>query len=74
MAQATLFDQREKVRLSRQNQLILNRLLEGPTTNDELHNIALKYTSRISDLRKLGYDIKCYDQNKTTGLTWYRLV
>ena len=28
-------------------------------TNAELSRIALKYTSRISDLRDMGYDIRC---------------
>lgn len=28
-------------------------------TNVELSRIALKYTSRISDLRDLGHDIRC---------------
>jgi hypothetical protein len=28
-------------------------------TNAELSRIALKYTSRISDLRDLGHDIRC---------------
>lgn len=28
-------------------------------TNSELSRIALKYTSRISDLRDMGHDIRC---------------
>ena len=74
MTQAMLFDKQEKVRLSRQCQEILNRLREGPATNRELSRISLKYTGRISDLRKLGYIIECYDRNPATGLARYRLV
>ena len=31
-------------------------------TNAELSRIALKYTSRISDLRDAGHDIRCYSE------------
>lgn len=31
-------------------------------TNAELSYIALKYTSRISDLRDMGCDIRCYSE------------
>lgn len=44
-------------RRTRQIVLIKMALASGPKTSDELSRVALKYTSRISDLRKLGYDI-----------------
>jgi len=39
-------------------------------TNAELAKIALKYTSRISDLRELGHDIRC-QQEGNGGLYRY---
>jgi len=52
---------------------MLVRLQEGPVTNTELVTLALKYTSRISDLRGHGYDVECYDRDVRTGVSWYRL-
>jgi len=46
-------------RLTGQNRAILARLRCGSATNKELSRIALKYTSRISDLREHGYTIAC---------------
>jgi hypothetical protein len=46
-------------RLSSQNARILARLQKGPATSYELSQIALKYTSRLSDLKKAGYPITC---------------
>jgi hypothetical protein len=46
-------------RLATQNELILARLQQGPATNYELAQISLKYTSRLSDLRKAGYVVTC---------------
>jgi len=58
-------------RLNKQCQAILSRLREGPATNRELANIALKYTSRVSDLRDAGHTIRC--TRKRGGLTVYTL-
>ena len=44
-------------------QQILFRLLLGPATARDLSAIALKYTGRVSDLRKLGHRID-YDGGK----------
>lgn len=44
-------------RLTGQNAAVLARLREGPATNAELAAIALKYTSRVSDLRKAGFTV-----------------
>jgi hypothetical protein len=44
-------------RLNRQCQAILDRLREGPATSYEMAGLALKYTSRISDLRANGFAI-----------------
>ena len=63
----------EHARLSRQCRAILTRLREGPVANTELASMALKYTSRISDLRVRGYQVECYDRDATTGVAWYRL-
>jgi len=55
-----------------------DRLLEGRVSNAELARIALKYTARISDLRKLinprGYDVVMIDQDHETGECWYVLT
>lgn len=52
---------------------ILNRLKIGPATNVELAKISLKYTGRISDLRKVGYKIIC-NQTSNNGITEYHLI
>lgn len=44
-------------RLSGQNLAIYRRLQQGPATNKELAGMALKYTSRLSDLRAAGFTI-----------------
>lgn len=59
-------------RLSGQNKRILERLQAGPATARELAALSLKYTSRVSDLRKRGYVIRC-DEDQTSGQSWYRL-
>jgi hypothetical protein len=60
-------------RLGRQCVRILETLRVRPQTNDALCKIARKYTSRISDLRALGYTIKC-ERVGNDGLTKYYLV
>ena len=59
-------------RLSGQNLAVLERLRRGPATNRELSEIALKYTSRISDLRAVGFRIACFEEREA-GLATYRL-
>jgi|GEM_PF-3012411 len=61
-------------RLSRQCHAIHERLQRGPATNHELARISLKYTARISDLRKAGINVECYDHDHATGLTRYHLA
>lgn len=63
----------ERQRLSRQCQAILERLRMGPASNRDLAQIALKYTGRLSEIKDAGYRVACYDQNRVTGLAWYRL-
>lgn len=63
----------EHQRLSRQCEEILSRLQSGKVSNRELSKIALKYTGRISDLRKAGHSIECISHNRATGETWYQL-
>jgi hypothetical protein len=60
-------------RLSGQNLAILTRLQAGPASNFELAQIALKYTSRLSDLRAAGYDVRVVERDYASGLTMYRL-
>ena len=61
----------EQQRLSEQNQRVLARLQQGPASNRDLAAIALKYTSRISDLRAAGYVIVPVE--RSGGLTIYEL-
>lgn len=63
----------EKRRLSDQCARILYRLRQGRATNVELAAISLKYTSRISDLRKAGYDVQCVEKDTRTGVCLYEL-
>lgn len=62
-----------KVRLSRQAVAIRDRLLEGPATNIELAAMALKYTSRISDLRACGYEVFVAAHDHETGRVTYAM-
>lgn len=64
----------EVLRLSAQNAKVLARLQQGPASNLALSSLALKYTSRISDLRAAGYEIENYIHDRKTGESWYRLV
>lgn len=59
-------------RLNNQCQRILDRLRAGPATNDDLSALSLKYTGRISDLRKAGHVIRC--TRIGGGLTRYELT
>jgi hypothetical protein len=63
-----------KPRLSRQCLAILDRLEQGDATNRELAALALKYTSRLSDLRAAGYDVRVVFHDFKTGVVRYRLV
>lgn len=64
----------EKPRLSGQNQAILDILQRRRATNKELGAISLKYTARISDIRKAGYDIRVVSHDRKSGLVVYELV
>lgn len=63
-------------RLEGQNAAILALLWRGPATNAEMASVALKYTSRVSDIRKAiasaGWDIVCARGER--GLNTYKLV
>jgi hypothetical protein len=63
----------EIVRLSTQNLSVLVRLQQGPVSNRELVGFALKYTSRLSDLRKAGWDIRIIERDHATGRVVYQL-
>ena len=58
-------------RLSEQTRAVYVRLCQGWATNAELAAIALKYTSRISDLRANGIAVK---RERIGGGTWRYMV
>ena len=65
----------EAPRLSKQCGLILERLrANGTATNRELSLLSLKYTSRISEIRQAGYDVRVISRDHETGLNTYALV
>lgn len=64
----------EKPRLAGQCAEILELLQsKARVTNKEMAVISLKYTSRVSDLRKAGHTITCVDRDHKTGEAWYEL-
>jgi hypothetical protein len=63
----------EAPRLNGQCLQILERLKHGRASNRELAAISLKYTSRVSDLRKAGHVVKLVERDRATGLTFYEL-
>lgn len=68
-------DHDEVPRLSNQNEKILAELRKGPVTNHELSTLGiLKYTSRISDLRAAGFDVRIKSRDRKTGLVVYELA
>jgi len=67
----------EHRRMGRQCRAILELLRAAGSvgvTNRELSEISLKYTGRISDLRKRGYRIECDQDRRPNGLATYRLL
>ena len=54
--------QAAKKRLSGQNRKILDLLMQGQATGRQIQAIGMKYTSRISDLRKAGCVIDCLER------------
>lgn len=63
----------EAKRLNGHCQKILERLRLGRASNRELAAISLKYTGRISDLRKAKHKVKLVSRDRETGLTFYEL-
>lgn len=63
----------QQKRLSGQNMEILARLQRGRATNQELSRLALKYSGRISDLRRAGIDIRLMEHDRRTGVATYAL-
>lgn len=63
-------------RWGKQTAAIYRRLLQGPASNADLAQVALKYTSRISDLRERlkphGLTVLC--DRQPGGLSVYRLA
>lgn len=64
----------ERKRLTGQNLAILDALKRGPMRNTDLALIALKYTSRLSDIRKAGYEVRIKSHDRQTGVVVYELV
>ena len=63
-----------KPRLGRQQQAILDRLRKGSATNNDLCQIAQRFSARIGELREAGYDIRrTYDDDRR-GVYMYELV
>jgi len=56
-----------------QNDRLLRELRRGPVTNsDMIRDLKIfKYTSRVSDLRARGFDVRCTEMDN--GLCVYRL-
>lgn len=63
----------EKKRLTGQNAAILARLKTGLVSNTELATMALKYTSRLSDIRAAGHRVRVTHRDHLTGVVWYGL-
>jgi len=61
-------------RLTGQRLKIVERLQAGQATNVELSQIAMRFTARIYELRKCGYDIRIVRQDRDSGLVWYELI
>ena len=62
------------VRLCRQERQVLDALLAADeVSNVELAKISLKYFSKISTLRSVGYDIQLRREHGETGVAWYHL-
>lgn len=60
-------------RVNPQCQAILDLLRKGRASNYDLARVALKYSSRITDLRHAGYDVRCVEHDHATGVAWYEL-
>lgn len=71
--QASNVPAEEAPRLSGQCAAILARLQLAPASNYDLACIALKYTSRISDLRHAGYKISVASRDHKSGYVVYHL-
>jgi hypothetical protein len=63
----------EARRLSGQCAAILARLHQGPATNRELAGLSLKYTSRLSEVKAAGWDIRVVERDYETGRVVYQL-
>lgn len=64
----------ENIRLTKQERAVLEMLLPGnAVSNTQLADVSLKYFTKISDLRKVGYDIQKVSEDSKTGIAWYQL-
>lgn len=58
MTQRTLEFDTAAPKLTGQRKAILDRLKFGPATSQQLNAICFRFSARIHELRKQGYDIK----------------
>lgn len=63
----------EAPRLSGQCKVILDMLRRGRVSNYQMSKVSIKHTSRVSDLRAAGHDIRVVERNAVTGVNWYAL-
>lgn len=63
----------EQGRLQTQSARILQRLREGPASNQELSAIALRFGARLHDLRKAGYAVSVIERDHASGKVVYAL-
>jgi biotin operon repressor len=62
-------------RLGAQHEKLLKLVKKGPVSNVELaQQVGLRYSARIHELRKAGYNIRRVAYHSKTGLNYYALV
>lgn len=61
----------ERPRRDGQREAILQRLQQGEATSDELNEICFRYSARIFELRKAGYQIE--KRRISAGVFGYQL-
>lgn len=66
-------EQCEQARRATHRVKILARLRRGPVTAAELVAITHRFSGRIFEIRKMGYQIKT-EQDRASGASWYSLI
>ncbi len=71
MIQRTIeFPVPEASKLARQQSAVLSRLREGAATSEDLNLVCYRFSARIHELRKQGFDITT---RKVAGMAVYSL-